>query len=211
MVRVPHPSNCAQTDLAASRPGFLHIGHSKAIAINFGFAQFHGGHCYLRFDDTNPETEEQIYIDSCIDIVRWLGFEPWKITYSSDHFQVLYDLAKELIKRDKAYMCYCSKETIQANRGGETGGPRVACEHRSRPTEESLAAFEKMKNGGFEGQNAVLRMKQDLEDPSPQMWDLIAYRTPKGNKHHHRTGDQWTIYPTYDYTHCLCDSFENIT
>lgn len=192
--------------------GYLHIGHSKAIAINFGFAQYHKGHCYLRFDDTNPETEEQVYIDSCLDVVRWLGFEPWKVTYSSDHFQALYDLAVELIRRDKAYMCYCSKDTIFENRGGEARGPRKACEHRSRPVEASLAEFEKMKNGGFAPEdNATLRMKQDLDDPSPQMWDLVAYRTPKGSKHHHRTGDQWTIYPTYDFTHCLCDSFENIT
>jgi glutaminyl-tRNA synthetase len=90
--------------------GYLHIGHSKAIAINFGFAQFHNGHCYLRYDDTNPEKEEQIYLDSILDIIRWLGFEPWKITYSSDHFQKLYELAVELIRRDKAYMCYCTGE-----------------------------------------------------------------------------------------------------
>ena len=88
--------------------GYLHIGHSKAIAINFGFAQYHNGHCYLRYDDTNPEAEEQVYIDSILDIIRWLGFEPWKITYSSDHFQKLYDLAEELIRRGKAYMCYCT-------------------------------------------------------------------------------------------------------
>jgi glutamyl/glutaminyl-tRNA synthetase len=88
--------------------GYLHIGHSKAIAVNFGYAQYHKGHCYLRYDDTNPEAEEQVYLDSILDIVRWLGYEPWKITYSSDNFQRLYDLAVDLIKRDKAYMCHCT-------------------------------------------------------------------------------------------------------
>ncbi|KAI8448119.1 hypothetical protein BY996DRAFT_4591823 [Phakopsora pachyrhizi] len=189
--------------------GFLHIGHSKAIAINFGFADFHKGKCYLRFDDTNPEAEEQVYLDSILEIVRWLGFEPDLITYSSDNFQRLYDLAEELIRRDKAYVCFCSGAEIKANRGGEERGPRKACAHRTLPVEESLKQFRRMKEGDYGPNEIVLRMKQDLEDGNPQMWDLVAYRVLKAN--HHRTGDRWKIYPTYDFTHCLCDSFENIT
>ncbi|KZT29333.1 glutaminyl-tRNA synthetase [Neolentinus lepideus HHB14362 ss-1] len=189
--------------------GFLHIGHSKAIFVNFGYAAYHGGRCYLRYDDTNPEKEEARYFESILETVRWLGYEPWKITYSSDNFQRLYELALELIKRDKGYVCNCTPEQIKANRGGETRGPRVACAHRTRPISESLAEFEKMKNGEYKPGQAVLRMKQDLEDGNPQMWDLIAYRVLESS--HHRTGDQWKIYPTYDFTHCLCDSFENIT
>ncbi|EGG10545.1 uncharacterized protein MELLADRAFT_42176 [Melampsora larici-populina 98AG31] len=189
--------------------GYLHIGHSKAIAINFGYAAYHGGSCNLRYDDTNPEAEEQIYLDSILDMVRWLGFEPDRITYSSDHFQRLYELAEELIKRGKAYVCFCSGAEIKANRGGEERGPRIACSHRSFSPDYSLKEFRKMKDGDYKPNEIILRMKQDLEDGNPQMWDLVAYRVLEAS--HHRTGNQWKIYPTYDFTHCLCDSFENIT
>ncbi|KAK1231817.1 Glutaminyl-tRNA synthetase [Marasmius sp. AFHP31] len=193
--------------------GYLHIGHSKAIFVNFGYAAHHGGKCYLRYDDTNPEKEEAHYFDSILETVRWLGFEPWKITYSSDYFDKLYELAVELIKRDKAYVCHCTKDQIKFDRGDRGEGqkrekPR-ACSHRNRPVEESLSEFEKMKDGTYKPSEANLRMKQDLEDGNPQMWDLTAYRileTP-----HHRTKDKWRIYPTYDFTHCLVDSFENIS
>ncbi|KAL5527371.1 hypothetical protein ACEPAG_6162 [Sanghuangporus baumii] len=189
--------------------GYLHIGHSKAIFINFGYAAHYGGRCYLRYDDTNPEAEEARYFESILEVVRWLGYEPWKITYSSDYFDKLYELAVELIRRDKGYICHCTGEQIHEMRGGDNGGPRRACIHRNRPTSESLVEFERMKDGFYKPGEAILRMKQDLEDGNPQMWDLIAYRvleTP-----HHRTGDKWKIYPTYDFTHCLCDSFENIS
>ncbi|KAG6833926.1 hypothetical protein H0H87_007937 [Tephrocybe sp. NHM501043] len=188
--------------------GYLHIGHSKAIFVNFGFAAYHNGKCYLRYDDTNPEKEEAKYFESILEMVRWLGFEPWKITYSSDYFDELYDLAVELIKRDKAYVCHCTQEEIKADRGEKRGQPRP-CIHRNRPISESLIEFEGMKNGKYRPKEANLRMKQDLEDGNPQMWDLTAYRvldTP-----HHRTHDKWKIYPTYDFTHCLVDSFENIS
>ncbi|KAH9482572.1 putative glutamine--tRNA ligase [Psilocybe cubensis] len=188
--------------------GYLHIGHSKAIFVNFGYAAHHGGKCYLRYDDTNPEKEEARYFESILEMVRWLGFEPWKITYSSDYFAELYDLAVELIKRDKAYVCHCTQEEIKIDRGEKRGQPRP-CIHRNRPIEESLAEFEAMKNGKYKPKEANLRMKQDLEDGNPQMWDLTAYRvleTP-----HHRTHDKWKIYPTYDFTHCLVDSIENIS
>ncbi|KAK7470461.1 Glutaminyl-tRNA synthetase [Stygiomarasmius scandens] len=188
--------------------GYLHIGHSKAIFVNFGYAAFHGGKCYLRYDDTNPEAEEARYFESILDTVRWLGYEPWKVTYSSDYFAQLYDLAVELIKRDKAYVCHCTQEQIKTDRGDSRGKPKP-CVHRDRPVSESLEEFEKMKNGHYRPKEANLRMKQDLDDGNPQMWDLTAYRvltTP-----HHRTGDTWKIYPTYDFTHCLVDSFENIS
>lgn len=189
--------------------GFLHIGHSKAIFINFGYAAHHGGKCYLRYDDTNPEAEEGKYFESILETIRWLGYEPWKITYSSDYFDQLYNLAIELIKRDKAYICHCTGEEINANRGGEERGPRKACAHRTRPVDESLAEFIKMRDGGYKPGEAILRMKQDLESGNTMMWDLVAYRVL--NAPHHRTHDKWKIYPTYDFTHCLCDSFENIS
>ncbi|KIP10691.1 hypothetical protein PHLGIDRAFT_125388 [Phlebiopsis gigantea 11061_1 CR5-6] len=189
--------------------GYLHIGHSKAIFVNFGYAAFHGGKTYLRFDDTNPEAEEAQYFESILETVRWLGYEPWKITYSSDHFDKLYELAEELIRRDKGYVCHCSGEEIYANRGGDERGPRKACAHRTRPVDESLAEFRKMRDGFYKPGEAILRMKQDLESGNTMMWDLVAYRVL--NASHHRTHDKWKIYPTYDFTHCLCDSFENIS
>ncbi|KAF9779998.1 glutaminyl-tRNA synthetase [Thelephora terrestris] len=189
--------------------GYLHIGHSKAIFVDFGYAAHHGGKTYLRYDDTNPEAEEGRYFESILETVRWLGYEPWKITYSSDYFDQLYNLAVELIKRDKGYVCLCTPEEIHANRGGEKSLTRKACLHRTRPVADSLADFQKMKEGEFAPGEAVLRMKQDLESGNPQMWDLIAYRVLLSP--HHRTGDRWKVYPTYDFTHCLVDSFENIS
>ncbi|KAK2466106.1 hypothetical protein APHAL10511_001748 [Amanita phalloides] len=188
--------------------GFLHIGHSKAIFVNFGYAAHHGGKCYLRYDDTNPEKEEAQYFESILEMVRWLGFEPWKITYSSDYFQQLYEFAIELVKRNKAYVCHCTQEEIKIDRGEKRGQPRP-CIHRDRPISESLTEFENMKNGKYRPKEAALRMKQDLSDPNPQMWDLTAYRVLENP--HHRTGDKWIIYPTYDFTHCLVDSLENIS
>ncbi|KAI8613566.1 tRNA synthetases class I, catalytic domain-containing protein [Chytriomyces sp. MP71] len=189
--------------------GFLHIGHAKAINTNFGYAQAYGGITNLRYDDTNPEAEEEKYFTSILDTVRWLGFEPTNITYSSDHFQALYDLAVQLIKKDKAYVCHCTGEEIHEQRGGDSMGPRFECKHRSRPISESMLEFERMKNGEYGEGEAILRMKMDMNNPNPQFWDLIAYRVLLS--HHHRTGDAWCIYPTYDYTHCICDSFEDIT
>ncbi|KAF8969458.1 tRNA synthetases class I, catalytic domain-containing protein [Flammula alnicola] len=180
----------------------------KGHFVNFGYAAHNGGKCYLRYDDTNPEKEEARYFESILEMVRWLGFEPWKITYSSDYFTELYELAVELIKRDKAYVCHCTQDEIKVDRGEKKGQPRP-CIHRNRPIEESLAEFENMKNGKYQPKEANLRMKQDLNDGNPQMWDLTAYRvleTP-----HHRTHDKWKIYPTYDFTHCLVDSMENIS
>ncbi|KAJ7076020.1 glutaminyl-tRNA synthetase [Mycena belliarum] len=190
--------------------GFLHIGHAKAIAVNFGFAKYHGGLCYLRYDDTNPAKEEQVFFDNILTTIRWLGIEPDKVTYSSDYFDVLFDKAVELIKKDKAYVCQCTQEELEHGRGlrGQLQS-REECVHRRRPIDISLAMFKKMKDGHPDVTNATLRMKQDLTDPNPQMWDLIAYRTH--STPHPRTGTRWKIYPTYDFTHCLVDSLENIS
>lgn len=196
--------------------GFLHIGHSKAIAVNFGFARYYGGECILRFDDTNPEGEEERYYNAIRDIVSWLGFKPVRETCASDNFDRLYELAEDLIKRDGAYVCHCSKAEIKAQRGegegGQRGGERFACSHRTRPIEESLAEFRAMRDGKYKAGEAALRMKMRLEDPNPQLWDLFAWRVmDTGEKGHHRTGGKWKIYPTYDFAHCLCDSIEGIT
>lgn len=195
--------------------GFLHIGHSKAIAINFGFAKHHGGECILRFDDTNPEGEDERYVNAIRDIVTWLGFTPVRETYASDNFDRLYELAEDLIKRDGAYVCHCSGAEIKAQRGEledrKHGGKRFACSHRTRPIEESLAEFRAMRDGKYKAGEAALRMKQDIENPNPQMWDLFAWRIMDSEKQHHRTGGKWKTYPTYDFAHCLCDSIEDIS
>jgi glutaminyl-tRNA synthetase len=208
-VHAERPAEHVFTRFPPEPNGYLHIGHSKAITVNFGFARYHGGDCYLRFDDTNPEAEEEKFFVAIQDMVEWLGFKPYKVTYSSDNFDKLYGLAEKLIKYDGAYVCHCTDEEIKLQRGGPNHGPRFACAHRDRPTEESLAEFRAMRAGKYKPREAFLRMKQNLEDGNPQMWDLAAYRileTP-----HHRTGKKWRIYPTYDFTHCLCDSFEGIT
>ncbi|RDL30834.1 putative glutaminyl-tRNA synthetase [Venustampulla echinocandica] len=189
--------------------GFLHIGHAKAIAVNFGFAKYHGGKCYLRFDDTNPEAEEEKYFVAIREMIEWLGFEPCAVTYSSDNFGKLYEKAEELIQKGKAYVCHCGDAEIKAQRGGESHGPRFRCEHANQTIETNLEEFRGMRDGKYKPREAFLRMKQNIEDGNPQMWDLAAYRVLDAS--HHRTGDTWKIYPTYDFTHCLCDSFEGIT
>lgn len=190
--------------------GFLHIGHAKAINFSFGYAEAHGGICYLRFDDTNPEAEETRYYDAIRENVAWLGFKPFRETAASDNFAKLHAYAVKLIKRGKAYVCHQTPEEIALGRGGEDGrGPKIPSPWRDRPIEENLREFERMRLGEYEEGKAVLRLKQDLSSPNPCMWDLVAYRilyTP-----HCRTGRQWNIYPMYDFTHCLCDSIENIT
>ncbi|KAI9819325.1 MAG: hypothetical protein M1832_004030 [Thelocarpon impressellum] len=204
------PSERIVTRFPPEPNGYLHIGHSKAIAINFGFARYHGGDCYLRFDDTNPEAEEEKYFTAIKEVVEWLGFKPHDTTYSSDNFDKLYELAEALILKNKAYVCHCSAAEINLQRGGpDRRGPRYGCPHRTRPTEESLDEFRAMRDGKYKPKEALLRMKQSYEDGNPQMWDLTAYRVLE--QPHHRTGSKWKIYPTYDFTHCLCDSFESIS
>jgi len=179
--------------------GILHIGHAKAININFGYAKAHGGITFLRYDDTNPEKEEERFFTGILDMVTWLGYKPYQITHSSDYFTKLYELAVVLIKKDLAYVCHQKLEDIR-------GFNPPPSPYRNRPIEESLALFDDMKNGKFEEGEATLRMKITLEEGKQ---DPVAYRIKYVA--HHRTGDAWCIYPTYDYTHCLCDSIEDIT
>uniref|UniRef100_A0A8D3AJV2 Glutamine--tRNA ligase n=1 Tax=Scophthalmus maximus TaxID=52904 RepID=A0A8D3AJV2_SCOMX len=179
--------------------GILHIGHAKAINFNFGYAKANDGICFLRYDDTNPEKEEEKYFTAIKDMVEWLGYTPYEVTHASDNFQQLYDLAVDLIRRGHAYVCHQKGEELK----GHNAPPSP---WKDRPIEESLVLFERMKKGLFAEGEATLRMKMVMEDGK---MDPVAYRikyTP-----HHRTGDKWCIYPTYDYTHCLCDSIENIT
>eukprot|EP00461_Guttulinopsis_vulgaris_P002577 UN02578 len=177
---------------------------------NFGVADKFGGHCIMRFDDTNPEAEEQEYIDNILENLEALGHKPWKITYSSDHFDKLYDLAVYLIKKDKAYVCHQTKDEIKADReAAKKTGVLPPSPYRNRSVEENLQLFENMKNGLCKENECTLRMKGDLTSPNPNMWDTVFYRvryTP-----HPHTGNKWCIYPTYDYTHCIIDSLEDIT
>ncbi|XP_068627673.1 probable glutamine--tRNA ligase [Battus philenor] len=179
--------------------GILHIGHAKAININFGYAAAHDGLCFLRYDDTNPEKEEEKFFIGIKDMVEWLGYKPYKITHSSDYFDQLYEWAVQLIKKDLAYVCHQKSEEIK-------GFNPPPSPWRNRPLEESLQLFEDMKNGKIDEGDATLRMKITLEEGKQ---DPVAYRIKF--MPHHRTGSKWCIYPTYDYTHCLCDSIEHIT
>lgn len=179
--------------------GILHIGHAKAININFGYAAANDGVCFLRYDDTNPEKEEEKFFVGIKDMVEWLGYKPYQITHSSDNFDQLYEWAKGLIKKGLAYVCHQKAEEMK-------GFNPVPSPWRERPVDESLQLFEDMKNGLFEEGAATLRMKVTLEEGK---LDPVAYRIKYVA--HHRTGDRWCIYPTYDYTHCLCDSIEHIT
>lgn len=179
--------------------GILHIGHAKAINFNFGYAKANDGICFLRYDDTNPEKEEEKFFRGILDMVRWLGYTPYKITHASDYFQELYDYAIVLIKKNLAYVCHQKMEEIK----GVNPPPSP---WRERPIEESLSLFDDMRKGKISEGEATLRMKHEMEDGKQ---DPVAYRikfTP-----HHRTGNKWCIYPTYDFTHCLCDSIEHIT
>ncbi|CAD6226896.1 GSCOCG00005967001-RA-CDS [Cotesia congregata] len=179
--------------------GILHIGHAKAININFGYAAAHNGICYLRYDDTNPEKEEEKFFTGIREMVEWLGYQPAAITHSSDNFQQLYELAVKLIEKGHAYVCHQKSEEMK-------GFNPPPSPWRERPIAESLQLFEDMKNGLLDEGEATLRMKVTLEEGKQ---DPVAYRIKFTA--HHRTGDKWCIYPTYDFTHCLCDSIENIT
>ncbi|KAJ4709921.1 Glutamine--tRNA ligase [Melia azedarach] len=184
--------------------GYLHIGHAKAMFVDFGLAKERGGCCYLRFDDTNPEAEKKEYIDHIEEIVGWMGWEPFKITYTSDYFQELYELAVELIRRGRAYVDHQMPDEIKQYREKKMNSP-----WRDRPIAESLKLFEDMRRGLIEEGKATLRMKQDMQSDNFNMYDLIAYRIKFTS--HPRSGDKWCIYPSYDYAHCIVDSIENIT
>ncbi len=189
--------------------GYLHIGHAKSICLNFGLAEDYKGTCHLRFDDTNPEKEELEYIRSIKEDVRWLGFD-WgeHLYYASDYFDQLYHFALELIKQGKAYVCDLTADQIRKFRGTLTE-PGQNSPYRERSVEENLDLFERMRQGEFEEGQRVLRAKIDMASPNVVMRDPVLYRIRK--MEHHRTGDQWVIYPMYDFTHCLSDAIENIT
>ncbi|MCX8083874.1 MAG: glutamine--tRNA ligase/YqeY domain fusion protein [Calditerrivibrio sp.] len=189
--------------------GYLHIGHAKSICLNFGIAIKFGGKCNLRFDDTNPEKEDTEYVESIKRDVKWLGFE-WgeKECYASDYFDFMYEMAIRLIKKGKAYVCHLTPEQMREYRGTLTE-PGKNSPYRDRSVEENLTLFEKMKNGEFEEGEAVLRAKIDMASPNINLRDPVMYRIIK--KPHHRTGDKWCIYPSYDWAHGLEDSIEGVT
>ncbi|RZF43263.1 hypothetical protein LSTR_LSTR001524 [Laodelphax striatellus] len=179
--------------------GILHVGHAKAININFGYAASKDGLCFLRYDDTNPEKEEEKFFVAIREMVEWLGYKPFKITHSSDYFDQLYEWAIVLINKGMAYVCHQKADEMK-------GFNPPPSPWRDRPIKESLLLFQDMKNGKIDEGEATLRMKITLEEGKQ---DPVAYRIKF--LPHHRTGDKWCIYPTYDYTHCLCDSIEHIT
>lgn len=189
--------------------GYLHIGHAKSICINFGIARDYNTNCNLRFDDTNPVKEDQEYIDSIIEDIKWLGFD-WheNLFYASDYFDRLYECAVTLIKKGLAYVCDLSASEIKDYRGTLTEGGKIS-PFRSRSIEENLDLFEKMKNGAFPEGSKTLRAKIDMNSPNINMRDPAIYRIKFAE--HHRTGSKWCIYPMYDFTHCLSDAFEGIT
>ncbi len=189
--------------------GYLHIGHAKSVCLNFGLANFNGGLCNLRFDDTNPTKEDVEYVDSIQEDIRWLGFD-WgdRKFFASDYFGKLYDYAVELIRRGLAYVDDLSAEEIKAYRGTLTEpGKESPC--RNRSVEENLELFAKMKAGEFADGEKVLRAKIDMASPNMNMRDPVIYRITRAT--HHRTGDEWLIYPMYDFAHPLSDAIENIT
>ncbi len=190
--------------------GYLHIGHAKSICLNFGIAgENEGGECHLRFDDTNPSKEETEYVESIKRDVRWLGFD-WgdHLYYASDYFDRLFQFAVLLINEGKAYVCSLPPDKIREYRGTLTE-PGKDSPYRDRSVAENLDLFERMRGGEFEDGAHVLRAKIDMASPNISMRDPVLYRILK--RHHHRTGDKWCIYPTYDFTHCLSDAIEGIT
>ena len=198
-----------QTRFPPEPNGYLHIGHAKAICVDFGIADEFGGVCMLRFDDTNPVTEDTEYVDAIVDDIRWLGFEPsGPIVYASDYFEQLYQWAEHLIEHGLAYVDDQDAETIREQRGGY-GKPGVESPYRNRSVEENLALFRAMRAGGLPDGSHVLRAKADMQHENMQLRDPVMYRIR--HEHHHRTGDQWAIYPTYDWAHGQSDAIEGVT
>ena len=188
--------------------GFLHIGHAKSICLNFGVAQEFGGKTFLRFDDTNPEKEDEIFVQSILEDVKWLGYTWDNLTYASDYFEQLYTFAEGLILDGKAYVCSLTSEEIRESRGTLTEVGKNS-PYRDRSIDESLEMFRSMKQGKFEEGSQVLRLKIDMASPNMNLRDPVIYRIRYQS--HQRTGDKWCIYPMYDYTHCICDALEHIS
>lgn len=189
--------------------GYLHLGHAKSICLNFGLADDYNGRCHLRFDDTNPETEDVEYVESIKADVKWLGAD-WKnhLYFASDYFQQLYLWAEELIQNNKAYVCSLNEEQLREYRG-DFNRPGKDSPFRERSTQENLDLFRRMKSGEFADGSHVLRAKIDMKSSNMNMRDPLLYRIRKA--HHHRSGDAWSIYPMYDYAHPLSDAIEHIT
>jgi glutaminyl-tRNA synthetase len=189
--------------------GYLHIGHGKSICLNFGLAAEYQGLCNLRFDDTNPTKEEVEYVESIKHDIHWLGFD-WeeRLYFASDYFEILYDYALRLVRKGKAYVCDLSADEIRAYRGTLTE-PGKDSPYRNRPVEESLDLLERMRAGEFPDGSKTLRAKIDMGSPNLNMRDPVMYRILRAA--HHRTGDDWCIYPTYDWAHGQSDSIEGIT
>lgn len=188
--------------------GFLHIGHAKSICLNFGLAAEYQGQCNLRFDDTNPEKESDIYMKSIKEDVQWLGFTWDKLCYASDYFEALYDMALELIDKGLAYVDSQSGEAIREGRGN-LNQPGKESPYRNRCIQENREMFEKMRAGEFADGEVVLRAKIDMASPNMNLRDPVIYRVRRA--HHYRTGDKWCIYPMYDFTHGQSDMLESIT
>jgi len=189
--------------------GYLHIGHAKSICLNFGIARDFGGMCNLRFDDTNPVTEDVDYVESLKADVRWLGFD-WddRLFYASDYFAALYNCGETLIAAGKAYVDSLNADQIREYRGTLTESGRDS-PYRMRSADENLDLFRRMRAGEFRDGAHVLRAKIDMASPNLNMRDPVLYRIRRA--HHHRTGDAWCIYPMYDYAHPISDALEGIT
>lgn len=197
-----------QTRFPPEPNGYLHIGHAKAICMDFGIAQKYGGVCYLRFDDTNPTKEDVEYVEAIKEDIQWLGYTWGKEVYASDYFPQLWDFAVQLIKEGKAYVDEQSSEAIAAQKGTPTQAGQES-PYRNRPAEESLALFESMNRGEVEEGKMVLRAKIDMASPNMHFRDPIIYRVVKAP--HHRTGTTWKAYPMYDFAHGQSDYFEGVT
>lgn len=198
-----------QTRFPPEPNGYLHIGHAKSICLNFGLAEKYNGHCNLRFDDTNPAKEDQEYVDSIEADIRWLGFD-WgdRALFASDYFDQLYDWAVQLIQAGQAYVCELTAEQTREYRGTLTE-PGKNSPFRDRPTEENLDLFQRMKAGEFADGSRTLRAKIEMTHPNLNLRDPVMYRILHAA--HHRTGEQWCIYPMYDFTHGQSDSLERVT
>lgn len=197
-----------QTRFPPEPNGYLHIGHAKAICIDFGNAQKYGGTCNLRLDDTNPSKEDVEYVDAICEDIKWLGFKWDKLLYASDYFDDIYECAVKLIKMGKAYVDDLSADEIREYRGTLTE-PGKESPYRNRPVEENLDLFKRMTDGEFENGARVLRAKIDMASPNLNMRDPIIYRIM--HQTHHRTGDKWCVYPMYDFAHPISDTVEGVT
>jgi glutaminyl-tRNA synthetase len=197
-----------QTRFPPEPNGYLHIGHAKAFSLDFELAREFGGRCILRFDDTNPDTEETSFVEGIIADLRWFGYEPDEVRYASDYFEQLYEWAELLIVDGKAYVDDQDTDTIREQRGGY-GRPGIESPYRNRSAEENLDLFRRMRAGEFADGERVLRAKIDMQHENMQLRDPVMYRIRRG--HHHRTHDAWVIYPTYDWAHGQCDAVEGTT